>query len=183
MSKKAVVFVASGFEEIETVSIVDVLRRAGIEVVIAGVDTLTPKGANGIEIKTDASISAISSDEFDIAILPGGYGGTMKLCEDETVQKLINEFDLNSKIVAAICAAPLALDRAGVLKDNYTCYPGVEESIKSSNFVDQKVVESGNIITSRGPGTAICFALYLVEKLLDKSTSDSLKKGLMAEYC
>jgi 4-methyl-5(b-hydroxyethyl)-thiazole monophosphate biosynthesis len=81
------------------------------------------------------------------------------------------------------CAAPIALDRAGVLKEEYTCYPGVPDVIKSSKFVEKTIVESQNVITSRGPGTAICFGLYIIEKLVDKETAEAVKGGMLAAYC
>ena len=107
----------------------------------------------------------------------------MTLAENETVQRLIKEFDEARKTVGAICAAPIALDRAGVLKEEYTCYPGVPDVIKSSKFVEKTIVESQNVITSRGPGTAICFGLYIIEKLADKETAEAVKGGMLAAYC
>jgi protein deglycase len=180
MSKKVVVLLASGFEEIEAVATVDVLRRGGVTVVIAGVDGEELTGANGITVKADVLLSGIDATDYDAVILPGGNGGTMRLCEDAAAQAFIKSFDAQGKTIAAICAAPIALDRAGVLKDEYTCYPSCEQSIKSSRFVEKTVVESGNIITSRGPGTAIVFGLYLVEKFASKAKAESVKKGLLA---
>jgi 4-methyl-5(b-hydroxyethyl)-thiazole monophosphate biosynthesis len=107
----------------------------------------------------------------------------MTLAENSTVQSLIKEFDSLGKNVAAICAAPIALDKAGVLKDEYTCYPGVPDAIKSSKFIEENIVESGNILTSRGPGTAVCFGIYIVEKLAGKETAEAVKKGMLADYC
>jgi len=103
----------------------------------------------------------------------------MTLAENATVQALIKEFDASGKIVGAICAAPIALDRAGALKDEYTCYPGVPSEIKSSKFVEQNIVESGNVLTSRGPGTAILFGIYIVEKLMGKETAEAVKGQML----
>ncbi len=183
MSKRAVVLLANGFEEIEAVAIIDVLRRAGVEVVIAGVGADSAEGAHGVRVGVDCQISQINEADFDAIILPGGGAGTRVLCENAKAQELIRQFDSKNKIVAAICAAPLALDRAGVLSEQYTCYPGVEDEIKSSSFIDKSVVESRNIITSRGPGTAICFGLYLAEKLAGKECASSLKNSMVANYC
>jgi len=183
MAKKVVMPLANGFEEIEAVALADTMRRGGIEVTIAGVDADILKGANGIRVVSDCSIGSIKSSDFDMIVLPGGYGGTMTLAENRTVQALIKEFDAKGKTVGAICAAPLALEKAGVLKDEYTCYPGVSDSIKSSKFVEKSVVESGNVITSRGPGTAICFGIYIIEKLVDKQTAEAVKGGMLAGYC
>jgi len=183
MQKRAVILLANGFEEIEAVATIDILRRAKITVVIASVDGEFVTGANGVTIKTDCSIKTIDELDFDAIILPGGYKGTMRLCEDIASQTIIKNFNSKDKIIAAICAAPLALDKAKVLKAEYTCYPGVEDGIKSSMFVGKAVVESGNVITSRGPGTAICFGLYLVEKLAGEEMADSIKRDVLASYC
>lgn len=180
---RVLVPLANGFEEIEAVSLIDVMRRGGIEVVIAGVDSQIPVGANGIKVVTEVDISECQAADFDMIVLPGGYGGTMTLAQNEKVQSLIKEFDAKDKPIGAICAAPIALDKAGVLKDEYTCYPSVEESIQSSKFVEQTVVESKNVLTSRGPGTAICFGIYIVQKLVNKEVADSLREGLLASFC
>ncbi len=183
MKKRVLLPLANGFEEIEAVALADTMRRGGIDVVIAGVDGETLKGANGIRVVSDCPIASVKASDFDMIVLPGGYGGTMTLAENTTVQSLIKEFDTSGKCVAAICAAPIALDKAGVLKDEYTCYPGVQDSIKSSEFVEKMIVESGNILTSRGPGTAICFGIYIIEKLMGKETAEAVKGGMLASYC
>jgi 4-methyl-5(b-hydroxyethyl)-thiazole monophosphate biosynthesis len=183
MGKRVLLPLANGFEEIEAVALADTMRRGGLDVVIAGVDGEVLKGANGIMVVSDTDIKNVCSADFDMIVLPGGYGGTMTLAENETVQRLIKEFDEARKTVGAICAAPIALDRAGVLKEEYTCYPGVPDVIKSSKFVEKTIVESQNVITSRGPGTAICFGLYIIEKLADKETAEAVKGGMLAAYC
>ncbi|MGE4400031.1 MAG: DJ-1 family glyoxalase III [Campylobacterales bacterium] len=183
MSKKVLMPFADGFEEIEMVALVDTMRRGGIEVVTAGVDAKAPVGAHGVSVVADASIGGVTADGFDMIVLPGGYKNTMTLAENAQVQALIKEFDVKGKLVSAICAAPIALDRAGVLKDEYTCYPGVPDAIKSSKFIEKTIVESGNVLTSRGPGTAICFGLYIVEKLVGKETAETVKEAMIASYC
>lgn len=183
MSKKVLMPFADGFEEIEMVALVDTMRRGGVDVVTAGVDSKAPIGAHGISVVADCAIGEVSADGFDMIVLPGGYKNTMTLAENAAVQALIKEFDAKGKFVSAICAAPIALDRAGVLKDEYTCYPGVPDAIKSSKFVEKTVVESGNVLTSRGPGTAICFGLYIVEKLMDRETAEAVKEAMIAGYC
>lgn len=177
---------AEGFEEIEAVSIIDVLRRAGIEVIMGALDeVLLVKGAHGIIVECDRAIIGLSSDELDMIILPGGWGATKALAQDHGVQNLLKEMDANGKNIGAICAAPFALDRAGVLKEGYTCYPSVENEIKTLGFrgAENAVVESANVITSRGPGTAICFALAIVKKLCDIETYEAVRDGLLADYC
>lgn len=178
--------IATGFEEIEAVSIIDVLRRAGIEVIMGALDeVLSVKGAHGIILKCDRSILGLKSNELDMIVLPGGWGATKALASDLSVQNLLKEMDANGKNIGAICAAPFALESAGVLKEGYTCYPSIEEKIKTSGFqgAQNAVVESGNIMTSRGPGTAICFALAIVKKLMGNETYEGLRGELLADYC
>lgn len=184
--RKVLVPLATGFEEIEAVSIIDVLRRAEINVLVASLNEISAvKGANGITVQADVMISDVNIDELDMIVLPGGWGGTHALAENETVQNILKEMDRNGKNIGAICAAPFALDKAGVLKDRYTCYPSVEEQIKAGGYQGDKemVIEDANIMTSRGPGTAICFALQIVKKLKGKETYLSLKSGLLADFC
>ncbi|WP_304546356.1 DJ-1 family glyoxalase III [Sulfurimonas microaerophilic] len=183
---KVLVPLAKGFEEIEAVTIIDVLRRAAIEVLVASLDTNNLiKGANGITVQTDVEIKKITSDEIDMIVLPGGWDGTHALADDENVQRLLKEMDAKGKNIAAICAAPFALNKAGVLKQNYTCYPSVEEQIRTEGYQGDSamVVEDGNVLTSRGPATAICFALEIVKKLKGQEKYEMLKGGLLATYC
>jgi 4-methyl-5(b-hydroxyethyl)-thiazole monophosphate biosynthesis len=184
MSQKIVVPLAKGFEEIEAVALIDVMRRAGLEVVVAGVDGENIEGANKMTLKADTKIDTILADDFDMIVLPGGFGGTEILASDVRVQNLIKAMKARDKMIGAICAAPIALDKAGVLEGRYTCYPSVEEHIGSKNYTaDEKVVISGNVMTSRGPGTAICFGLAIVKKLCGVETYNALKEGLLANYC
>jgi 4-methyl-5(b-hydroxyethyl)-thiazole monophosphate biosynthesis len=183
MKKRVILPLANGFEEIEAIALVDTMRRGGIEVVIAGVDGITLKGAHGITVASDVDIKSIKSADFDMIVLPGGGTGTRTLTSNENVQSLIKEFDCAGKLVGAICAAPIALDKAGVLKDEYTSYPGTSEIIKSSKFIEKNIVESGNILTSRGPGTAICFGIYIIEKLVGKETAKAVKEEMLVDYC
>jgi len=179
-----VIPLANGFEEIEAVSLIDVLRRAEIEVVIAGVGAKMISGAHEIKIETDRLISQVSSDEMEMMILPGGWDGTHALADDADVQRLLKEMDSKGKMIGAICAAPYALDKAGVLKHDYTCYPSVEEQIRLDGYTkEQTVVTDGNIMTSRGPGTALCFALAIVERLKGEQIAKALKKGMLADFC
>ena len=178
--------IAKGFEEIEAVSIIDVLRRAEVEVLVASLDEeKLVKGANGITIQTDIQVKEINVDTLDMVILPGGWDGTYALADDENVQSILKEMDAKGKNIAAICAAPYALNKAGVLKQNYTCYPSVEEQIREEGYQGDKsmVVEDANVMTSRGPATAICFALAIVKKLKGEETYKMLKFGLLADFC
>ncbi|NWF66905.1 MAG: DJ-1/PfpI family protein [Campylobacterales bacterium] len=185
MKKIVLVPLATGFEEIEAVSIIDVLRRAGIDVLVASVESKREvTGANNITILTDCSLDSIDVNELDMIVLPGGWGGTNILATDVKVQSILKSMDSSNKLIGAICAAPFALKNAGVLKDRYTCYPSVEESIKQDGYINnQKVVESHNILTSRGPATAICFGLEIVKKLVGVDKYNQLKAGLLADFC
>lgn len=183
---RVLVPIATGFEEIEAVCIIDVLRRGGIEVIMGSLnDTLLVKGAHGITVQADRSIEGITADELDMIVLPGGWGGTNALAEDVNVQLLLKAMDAKGKNIGAICAAPFALYTAGVLKEGYTCYPSVEEQIKVDGYQGDKsdVVQTGNIMTSRGPGTAICFGLEIVKKLVGNEAYEGLRSGLLADYC
>lgn len=177
---------AKGFEEIEAVSIIDVLRRAQIDVLVASLDHVAlVQGANGIVIEADVSLDNIVVDILDMIILPGGVEGTYALADNEIIQSILKEMDSKGKNIAAICAAPFALNKAGVLKQNYTCYPSFEEQIRLDGYQGDSamVVEDGNVMTSRGPATAICFALEIVKKLKGQEMYEALKSGLLADYC
>ena len=183
---KVLVPLACGFEEIEAVSIIDVLRRAEIEVLVASLDNdMLVQGTNNITIQTDLNVKDVSTDELDMIVLPGGWDGTHALADDTNVQRLLREMDAKGKNIAAICAAPFALNKAGVLKEKYTCYPSVQEQIRQEGYMGDTsmVVEDENVMTSRGPGTAICFGLAIVRKLKGEEIYKSLKEGLLVTYC
>jgi 4-methyl-5(b-hydroxyethyl)-thiazole monophosphate biosynthesis len=181
---KVLLPLAKGFEEVEAVSLIDVMRRGGIEVRVAYLEDELVLGANGIIVKGEVPIDEVSADEFDMMVLPGGWDGTYALADDERVQNLLREFDRKEKLVGAICAAPYALNRAGVLKDEYTCYPSVENEIGKDGYRDdKKVVISGNVMTSRGPGTALCFGLEIVKKLQGEENYKAVKEGMLLDFC
>ena len=184
--KTVLVPLAKGFEEIEAVTIIDVLRRAQIDVIVASLDhEALVQGANGIVVEADVSIDNVVIDILDMIILPGGWDGTYVLAEDKIVQNALREMEALGKNIAAICAAPFALHKAGVLSQNFTCYPSVEEQIREDGYQGDKamVIEDGNVMTSRGPGTSMCFALEIVKKLQGEETYEMLKSGLLASYC
>lgn len=173
---------ATGFEEIEAVSVVDILRRAGVNVVLAALEDLHVKGAHGIEIKADVHFCDIKPDSFDMVVLPGGMPGAVHLAESAPLQALLKDFDAKRKAIAAICAAPLALKSAGVLKNSYTCYPSFETKINHAGYLrESKVVCDENITTSQGPSTAMLFALSLVEQLCSKEKMLELRKELLLD--
>ncbi|MCD6173734.1 MAG: DJ-1/PfpI family protein [Sulfurimonas sp.] len=183
---RVLVPLACGFEEIEAVSIIDILRRAEIKVQVASLDeNKLVKGANKIVVQADMQVKDVDVDMLDMIVLPGGLDGTYALADDENIQNILKEMDEKGKNIGAICAAPFALNKAGVLKQNYTCYPSFEEQIRIDGYQGDKtmVVEDGNVITSRGPATAICFALEIVKKLRGQEMYEGLKAGLLANYC
>ncbi len=178
---------AKGFEELEAVALCDVMRRGGIDVRLAYLEDEVQKelvlGANGITIKADISIHHVITDDFDMMVLPGGWGGTYALAENARVQELLREFK-EKKVVGAMCAAPFALKKAGVLGAKYTAYPGAVEEIDHPGYMaDQKVVEDGNVMTSQGPGTAVCFGLAIVRRLVGEETMQQVKEGMLLSYC
>ena len=180
--KNLLIPISNGFEEIEAISIIDICRRANIKVVIAGVENLEIIGAHGIKIISDEIIENISSDDFDMIVLPGGLPNAFTLADNEKVQSLLKEFKNKNRKIGAICAAPYALHKAGVLNENYTCYPSFEEKIRLDGYhSNNPIIIDGNVITSRGPATAMIFALEIINMLCDKETHDSVKNGLLAK--
>ena len=187
MLASVVLPLAKGFEELEAVALIDVMRRGGIDVRLAYLeDELQGDlvlGANGITIQADTSLKNIISDDFDMIVLPGGWDGTYALAENSRILELLKEFK-STKIVGAMCAAPFVLKKAGVLGNEYTCYPGAKDEIDHPGYrEDIKVVTDGNIITSRGPGTAVCFGLAIVDRLVGKETMQAVKDGMLLDYC
>lgn len=177
---KVIVPLAVGFEEIEAITVVDILRRAGVEVTMASLEALHVKGAHGIDVKADALLCELDANTFDMVVLPGGLPGATNLAADKTVQAILQQFDKAHKSIAAICAAPLALKSAGVLKNSYTCYPSFEARIGHDGYrSDKTVVHDDNITTSQGPSTAMAFAIDLVEILCGNNVALTLQKDLL----
>ena len=179
---------AAGFEEVEAVGLIDVMRRGGIEVRVAYIDDSLGHGkvvigANGIGVKADTHLKNVISEDFDMMVLPGGWDGTYALAQNTRVIELLKEFK-QDKVVGAMCAAPYVLKKAGVLGSSYTCYPGAEVEIDQEGYRDdQKVITDGNVITSQGPGTALCFGLTIVERLVGKESMQAVKDGMLLNYC
>lgn len=175
------IFMADGCEEIEGLTVVDIARRANIEIVmisITGKREVT--GAHNIVFAADALASEVNYGELDGIILPGGMPGTLNLGADATVNQVIKEFAAAGKLVGSICAAPSVLGAAGILCGKQaTCYPGFEEKLTGANVCEEEVAVDGNIITSRGMGTAIPFALAIVRYLVDESTAEQLGKSII----
>lgn len=180
--KKVAVLLAEGFEEIEALTVVDVIRRAGEVCDLVSIQKNSVLGAHNIEVKADKIISD-DIKTYDMVVLPGGLPGATNLQKDSKVIELIRYFNQNKKYIAAICAAPIVLAEAGIIKNkDITAYPGFEEYFEDANYIEtQDVVVDGNIITSRGPATALEFSYRLLEKL-ENNSAEKLKQGMMYNF-
>ncbi|MBE5931105.1 MAG: DJ-1/PfpI family protein [Lachnospiraceae bacterium] len=173
---KVYVFFADGFEEIEGLTVVDMLRRVNVETVMVSVnDTKTVTGAHGIMIQADGVFADYSYEDGTMAVLPGGMPGTNHLMAHEGVKQVLLSYHAAKKYLAAICAAPSVLGMNGLLEGRHaTCYPGFEEKLLCAKALPDAVVMDGNIITSRGMGTAIAFGAALVSVLVSEEKSEEL---------
>ena len=176
------VMLANGFEEIEALAFVDILRRADIEVATVSIDNSeTVSGSHGIEVVADKKISEIGNDGSGI-VLPGGLPGTYNLRDSESVTSLLKDYNASGKYVAAICAAPSVLGGLGILKGKKaTCYPSFEPKLLGASVLEDSVVIDGNVITSRGAGTAHDFAFKFVELLKGDDVAKQLREGMLYE--
>ena len=179
---KVLVILAEGFEEIEAVTPIDVLRRAGAEVVAAGLADGPVKGSRGISILPDAPLSDVEEEEFDLLVLPGGLPGATNLRDDPRVKGLIERTLAANGTVGAICAAPATvLSTHGFLAGRRaTCHPNLAEDMVQGELVDERVVVDGNIVTSKGPGTAMEFALTLVAELYGPDKAEEVNAPMFA---
>ena len=181
--KKIIIPLAQGLEEIEAITAVDVLRRANIKVITVSLNDLKVKGAHDIIIVADKSIDAINVDEFDGILLPGGMPGSTNLRDDERVTNIVKALNENGKLISAICAAPIALEGAGVLKGRKaTAYPGFEGEMPSCNCTGDRVVVDDNVITGKGPGAALEFAFEVVNYLVGEETVNRLKGEMFTNF-
>jgi 4-methyl-5(b-hydroxyethyl)-thiazole monophosphate biosynthesis len=177
---KVLMPLATGFEEIEALSIVDILRRAEIEVVIAGLLPGPVSGAHDISVVPDATIEAINAGAFDMIVLPGGQPGTDNLNADPRIHALLKEFAAKNKLIGAICAAPIVLAAAGVLNGKKaTCYPTYIDRLSGGIYENASVVSDDSIITSQGAGTAINFGLAIVARLTNQTTADGISESML----
>jgi len=173
---------ANGFEEIEAVNVIDILRRADVEVVTAGLEEGLVEGSHKIKVLPDTTLDKIDYRDFDGLVLPGGAPGFVNLGNDERILKMAQEMDAAGKVVAAICAAPSVLIKAGVLQGRRaTVSPSGKAQVAAcANFSEERVVVDGNLVTSRSPGTALEFALKLVEVLVGKEKMLLVKEQTLA---
>lgn len=173
---------AQGCEELEAITVVDLLRRAGIDVVTAGLDDRPVRASRGSVLLPDMNLEQALQGNYDMVVLPGGLPGADHLDNDERVHDLLKSMAGSGGYTAAICAAPKVLARAGLLQGKRaTSYPGAfaPESVPGLEYVDQAVVTDGKVITSRGPGTAMDFALELIEKLAGREKRDEVEAALL----
>lgn len=183
MAKKALVILADGVEEIEAVSCIDILRRAGINVTTAGLNDIKVTGSRKIILLADKKLSELT-EEFDACVLPGGSTGAENLSHSEKVKSIIKQMHQKGKLIAAICASPAVVLAALGILDNKsaTCFPGMQEYFnKNTTYKNSPVVIDGNVITSQGPGTSLLFALTIAEKLCGKEISDEVRKATLTE--
>lgn len=183
--KKAVVFMADGFEEIEALTIVDILRRAEVQVKLCSIqDTMEVTGAHGVKLTADLMIGDLDSSVYDAAITPGGLPGASNLRDHEKVIEVFKDFyGKEGKLLGCICASPIVLEKAGIAAEIIgTCYPGFEGEVGFKEYKEAIVYMDKNVITSRGPATSIYFALKLVEELVGGAVAQGLKEGTMLSF-
>lgn len=177
--KNVIVPLAKGFEEIELVSVVDVLRRAGVRVAMASLDShKRVLGAHNIVIEANAALPELDCADYDAIVLAGGYEGMQNLANNELIMSWLHQFNQAKKLIGAICAAPLVFEKAGVLASDFTCYPGCEQGIAGKTRQDCALVVSENCITSAAPATALIFALALVRALCGEEAARTLQSEL-----
>ena len=178
---KVLVPLAQGCEELEAVTIIDLLRRARVDVVTAGLDGEPVRGSRGTVLVPDTTLDDVLTTEFDMVVLPGGLPGADHLAQDPRVIRLLQDHAADGKIVAAICAAPKVLARAGLLDGKQaTSFPGVllDLDVPALTVKNEAVVMDGNLVTSRGPGTAMDFALELIELLVGVEIRNEVEAAL-----
>jgi 4-methyl-5(b-hydroxyethyl)-thiazole monophosphate biosynthesis len=177
--KSVLVLFADGSEELEAITVVNILRRAGISVTLAGLNAGVLRGSRGTLLVPDATLDEAMVHNYDMVVLPGGQPGTDNLKADARVIKLVQQMAHQGKYVAAICAAPSILATAGLLDAKQaTCFPGALNAFPNVTLLPAAVAEDGKLITSRGPGTAMDFALTLVERLTGKEKRLEVEAGL-----
>lgn len=177
---KVLVPLADGCEELEAVTIVDLLRRGGIEVVTAGLGNGVVRASRGVQLLPDTTLDAALGDDYDMVVLPGGMPGASRLKDDPRILALLQKMAAADKYTAAICAAPMVLAEAGVLVGKQaTSYPGFLDDAAGVSVRSEAVVQDGKVLTSRGPGTAMDFALALVEILAGREKREQVEAALV----
>lgn len=179
--KRVFVFLADGFEEIEAIAPIDILRRADLDVTTVSVsDSKEVTGAHGIKVLADQLFSEVAFGYDDYYVLPGGYDGMLNLSAHTGVNRLLERQHAAGKQLAAICASPSILGKLGILKGKEAvCYPGFEDKLAGAVISEHPVVEDGNVITGKGPGVAVRFALKIVEAIKGRDAAQSVADALM----
>ena len=179
---RVAVILADGFEEVEAIAIIDVLRRARIDTVVAGLHTGHITSARTVKVIPDTVIDTVKADDFDMIVLPGGQPGSDNLNADPRVKELISSFSLKGKLIGAICAAPMVLAGAGILQGKRaTSYPSYKDRLGGALYEETPVVTDGNVLTSRGAGTALSFGLAIVERLVSKEKAQKIKEAMLIQ--
>ncbi|TAK02250.1 MAG: DJ-1/PfpI family protein [Candidatus Manganitrophaceae bacterium] len=179
--KRVLILLAPGFEEIEAVTVIDILRRAGVEVIAAGTVEGPIEGARKVKVLADLSIDRVTGSDYDLIVLPGGQPGTDHLAKDERVRRILNEAAAKERHIAAICAAPSILAAAGLLAGKKgTSHPSVRGRMEGVDYSEARVVVDGRWVTSRAPGTAMEFAFELVRLLAGEEKVKEVNQGVMA---
>lgn len=179
---KVAVYFATGYEEVEALSVVDVLRRGNIEVVMVGVDGKTVVSSHQVSINMDKHIDEVDHNEIDMIVLPGGLPGVDNLLASESVSKHLKAFKEQGKWLAAICAGPSVLGRLGLLEgEKATCYPSFEKYLIGCTHTGNRVEISNKIVTSIGAGAALDFGYTLLELLKDKEVATQIRKAMIAD--
>ena len=174
---------AQGCEELEAVTVVDLLRRAGIGVVTAGLDDQPVRASRGMVLVPDTTLNEALKQQYDMVVLPGGLPGADHLDADVRIHDLLKEMSATDRYTAAICAAPKVLAGMGLLEGRQaTSFPGVLDGFQGFEYRTDAVVQDGKIITSRGPGTAMDFALTLIEQLVGKDKREEVEAGLQRPH-
>lgn len=175
------IFMADGCEEIEGLAVVDIVRRAKMDITMISINGKKEvTGAHNVVFLADALASEVDFEEFDAIVLPGGGPGTRNLAADATVNQVIKKFAAEGKLVCAICAAPSVLGAAGILQGKKaTCYPGFEDKLTGALVSEEAVVTDGNIITGRGMGAAIPFGLEIVRYLQGEEAAETIRSGIV----
>lgn len=182
--RKAIVLLAKGFEEVEALTVVDVLRRGGVHCITCSINGEEEVlGSHSIHVKANNLIEKVDQDKYDALVIPGGMPGAANLRDDDKVIELVKKFDKENKILAAICAGPIVLGKAGVLNGKKaTCYPGFESELGDASYCKDIVVQDNNIITSMGPATAMYFAFKILENLADEEIVENLKEAMLVKF-
>ncbi|MEN8118062.1 MAG: DJ-1 family glyoxalase III [Bacteroidota bacterium] len=180
--KKIAVHLAEGFEEIEAISIIDVLRRAELETIVVSITgNFVVTGSHSIKVIADQLFKDVDYNLIEMIVLPGGMPGSLNLKNHAGLQEQILDFQKKDKLLGALCAAPIVFGNLGVLKNKTaTCYPGFEDELEGANVTGEDVEVTDKIITGKGAGVAINFALKIVEMLKGKELADELSKKMIA---